>query len=723
MSREIIKITNGVVRMPEWRMVEPINFTLNEGEHLAIVGPNASGKSMFVDILTSTHPLFADQIKYDFASTSKLVSSNIKYITFRDSYGAYDGAYYLQQRWNQMEISADTPTVGRQLNEAYALAGQDTDERRALKEHLYDLFSVRPLLDKFIVLLSSGEMRKFQLTKVLLSNPRILIIDNPFIGLDAETRDQLKTLLDTLSKEQQLQIIIVMSKSDDIPEFITHVQEVKDMRLLPKKTREEYVTNTDTQATNILSDEKRKAIISLPYRNKDYAAENVVSMKDVCISYGERTILDKLTWNVRNGECWALSGQNGAGKSTLLSLVCADNPQSYACDITLFDKKRGSGESIWDIKKHIGYVSPEMHRAYQRDMPAIRIVASGLKDSIGLYVKPNEAEYDICRWWMDILGISHLADRTFLKLSSGEQRLVLLARAFVKDPELLILDEPLHGLDNTNGELVKEIIDAFCQRQGKTLIMVTHYKEELPPCIDHSLFLKKRETGVCADYIKEIEIDSLWEGHKHIKWQLDPKINILSGINGVGKSTILKRMVSGIKSIDDARKEGIKIILHPANASRVRFDFISTPDVRSEYDDNLNILLDQYAMYANVEQKDKLSDIIDKLFAPSEKSVCRSSNMLELKQYDHILDMRLLSSGEKQILTILLTILLQDGLPTVLFLDEPEVSLHFEWQKELITIIRELNPHAQVILTTHSPAIVMNGWMDCITEVTDITID
>ena len=218
-------------------------------------------------------------------------------------------------------------------------------------------------------------------------------------------------------------------------------------------------------------------------------ADEVVSMNKVSIRYGERTILKDLDWQVRNGEHWVLSGQNGSGKSTLLSLVCADNPQSYACDISLFGNPRGSGESIWEIKRHIGYVSPEMHRSYQRDLPALRIVASGLKDSVGLYVRPTEAECEQCRWWMNIFGIGHLAERSFMKMSSGEQRLVLLARAFVKDPELLILDEPLHGLDNDNRQLAKDIIDTFCQRKNKTLIFVSHYKEERPKCIDHEIYL------------------------------------------------------------------------------------------------------------------------------------------------------------------------------------------------------------------------------------------
>lgn len=194
---------------------------------------------------------------------------------------------------------------------------------------------------------------------------------------------------------------------------------------------------------------------------------------------------------MRRGEKWALSGENGAGKSTLLSLVCADNPQSYACDIRLFGRKRGSGESIWEIKKHIGYVSPEMHRAYLKNLPAVEIVASGLHDSIGLYKRPRPEELDVCVEWMDIFGIGDLRDRPFLQLSSGEQRLCLLARAFVKDPELLILDEPLHGLDTYNRRRVKAVIEAFCRRRDKTLVMVTHYAEELPATITHRLYLKK----------------------------------------------------------------------------------------------------------------------------------------------------------------------------------------------------------------------------------------
>ncbi len=474
-------------------MAKPVNFTSLAGEHIAVVGPNGGGKTMFVDIITGRHPLVAKAPEYDFSPSRRNgVSDNIRYIMFRDTYGGdNDRTYYLQQRWNQMEIDEDTPTVGAKLEEAFGMAGDDTPERRKLQSHIYDLFNLRPLLDKKLILLSSGELRKFKLASALFANPRVLIIDNPFIGLDAETRTQLSQLLTSLAHERNIQIILVLSKTDDIPPFITHVVEVKDMTVADKVTIEEYKRRRKPLPGHVLPADNVAAILNLPHSTHEYHSSEVVQMNHVSIVYGDRTILKSLDWTVRNGEHWALSGQNGAGKSTLLSLVCADNPQSYACDISLFGNKRGSGESIWDIKKHIGYVSPEMHRAYHRNIPAISVVASGLNDYRGLHASLNPDDEGTCRLWMRVFGIEDKARRSFLEMSSGEQRLTLLARAFVKDPELLVLDEPLHGLDDYNRRRVKDIIDTFCRRKNKTLIMVTHYHGEYPACIDHELYLKR----------------------------------------------------------------------------------------------------------------------------------------------------------------------------------------------------------------------------------------
>lgn len=476
----MIRITNGVARHPLWRMAEPINLHIEKGEQIAIVGDNAAGKSRLVEVLTGHYPLLLNEVQYDFSpSKSSLVSDNLKYISFRDSYGEQDGTYYYQQRWNQHDIAEDAPKVGH-----------------LLKSNIFSqMFHLDELADKFIISLSSGELRKFQMAKALATNPRILILDNPFIGLDAQTRKDFRNLLETLTKEANMLVILVLSKRDDIPDFITHVLPVEGLRLLPKMTLEEYRKQYAALPRPELSEEIKTWIANLPVRDlkeTDFYPQNggeILRFNDVSIRYGDRTILQPLNWTVHEGERWALSGPNGSGKSTLLSLVCADNPQAYACDIELFGHRRGTGESIWQIKKHIGYVSPEMHRTYLKDIPSIDVVASGLSDSVGLYVRPKPEQKQTCLDWMKVFGVEAVADKAFLQLSSGEQRLCLLARAFVKDPELLILDEPLHGLDDRNRSLVRQIIKQFCLRRHKTLVMVTHYQEELPDCITHSLHL------------------------------------------------------------------------------------------------------------------------------------------------------------------------------------------------------------------------------------------
>ena len=242
----------------------------------------------------------------------------------------------------------------------------------------------------------------------------------------------------------------------------------------------------------------REALLSLPEKEYPqggfYPSEpgsRILQFNNITIRYDNRVILNNLSWTVHEGEHWAITGQNGAGKSTLLSLVCADNPQAYACDFEIFGHKRGTGESIWDIKKHIGYVSPEMHRSYQKNITALEVVASGLFDTVGLFMHPDQEQLKKSLYWMRIFRIEDLASRSYLKLSSGEQRLCLLARAFVKDPELLILDEPMHGLDMSNMNHILIIIDIFVRRPRKTLIMVSHYPSEFPECISHRLQRKK----------------------------------------------------------------------------------------------------------------------------------------------------------------------------------------------------------------------------------------
>lgn len=270
-----------------------------------------------------------------------------------------------------------------------------------------------------------------------------------------------------------------------------------------------------------------------------------------------------------------------------------------------------------------------------------------------------------------------------------------------------------------------------------------------------------------AEYIKKIEIKSLWNGQKHIVWDLKPDVNILSGINGAGKSTILNKLAQRLAthegSVNSTPVLGVRIDFHPSDATFVHYDIVRSFDkplvhgdalsqlsdgaVKTETDFQLYSLQRRYLDYqVNIgnriiklltsgdpeasqkaaeatQAKTKFQDAVDKLFGETGKHIDRNSNEVKIYQYDEELSLYKLSSGEKQMLIILLTALVEDNRHSVIFLDEPEASLHFEWQQKLIGLIREMNPNAQVILTTHSPAVIMEGWMDKVTEVSDITAE
>ena len=214
-------------------------------------------------------------------------------------------------------------------------------------------------------------------------------------------------------------------------------------------------------------------------------------MVNTTIRYGQATILDNINWEVRKGQRWNVSGPNGAGKSTLLSLITADNPQAYANEIWLFDRRRGTGESIWDIKKRIGFVSPELHLYFDTGASAFDVVASGLFDTIGLFRALNEEQATLVRLWMSLLSLWEFRTRRLAQLSTGQQRMILLARALIKNPPMLILDEPGQGLDDQQTAYFRALITTLCTVFDTTLIYVSHYRQELPACIDHFLRLDK----------------------------------------------------------------------------------------------------------------------------------------------------------------------------------------------------------------------------------------
>jgi molybdate transport system ATP-binding protein len=357
--------------------------------------------------------------------------------------------FYLQQRFNSSDCE-DAYTVEEEL--------KDLESGEWIS-----LFELDGLLKRPMIQLSNGENKRLQIVKSLAYQPDWLILDNPYVGLDVNGREILtKGLLSLQAKGIHFMLI---SSPGDVPDYINQIIE------LPASHAEES---------------KPEPLL----RTLD-SFDVAVKMEKVQINYGAKTILQDFSWEVNRGERWAIKGPNGAGKSTLISLITADNPQAYSQNIVLFDRKRGSGESIWDIKKKIGYVSPELHLYFKEGGSCFSVVASGLFDTQGLFKRLSEEQKAQVTHWMEVMGIAHLAERSFMQISGGEQRMVLITRALVKNPELLILDEPCQGLDRIQTERLKTVLDYLAANSEMTLLYVSHYDRDIPSCVNQTLELKR----------------------------------------------------------------------------------------------------------------------------------------------------------------------------------------------------------------------------------------
>ena len=449
------------------KVLTDISFSLTEDDCLAIVGPVGSGKTTLAKALSGR--LFRTGSVY-FKSRTNRVHPSILLVEqqhhFKNRSNMQD--FYLQQRFN----SADS-------GDAYTIREELSNEDEELVAYWLGFFMLGHLIDKPLVTLSNGENKRLQLVKSVLRDPDWLILDNPFLGLDVEGREILSTCLEKL-RENSVQFILINSPAA-LPACVNRVMYLEEGRVTwdgPVSAYESF-RRVDKFVFNhtVMDDLIKSAQVYETF-------QQAVHMNDVTIAYGEKVILSGIHWEVNSGARWALSGPNGAGKSTLLSLITADNPQAYSQDIILFDRKRGTGESIWDIKKRIGYVSPELHVYFREPANVFNVVGSGLFDTLGVYKKISEDQHKRIALWLGVFGISHLSQRMFQQISTGEQRIVLLARALVKNPPLLILDEPCQGLDEEQIHRVKEILNYICSNSQTTLIYVSHYSSDIPDCVN-----------------------------------------------------------------------------------------------------------------------------------------------------------------------------------------------------------------------------------------------
>lgn len=459
-----------IVKRGDALLLNTISFEVPVNGHLAITGSSGSGK-------TTLGLLFADRMFYQgellFSAEKKRKKIWVEQQHhFKNRFNTSD--LYYQQRYNSYD-SEETQTVEQSLRGA-------TEEITAvLKRMRIEYLRTKPLIQ-----LSNGENKKLQLAQALLQHPSLLILDQPFTGLDTETRNYLHLLLEELAAQQVM--IVIITSPDEVPGFITHVLTLEKgaMKLFEEKKSFDQRTASPQTKKEYHFAEKIK---QLSFTDSSFAY--AIRMHNVNVRYGDKEVLNHIGWEVRKGERWLLSGPNGAGKSTLLSLVTADNPQAYANEVYLFDKKRGKGESIWDVKKKIGFLSPELHLFFDQSCTCFEAIASGLFDTIGLFRQLSPSQIESVNQWMDIAGIKSLRYKTLRQLSAGEQRIVLLARALVKNPPLLILDEPCQGIDEERQEELLQLIDDICIAGNKTMVFVTHYSNARPQCISRFLHLEE----------------------------------------------------------------------------------------------------------------------------------------------------------------------------------------------------------------------------------------
>lgn len=484
----MLQFDNVTLQRGDYTILQQLSFCIKPKEHWAIIGTNGSGKSTLLDSISGK--LFPRSGKIHKPHYQEIEAVPRDYSFHRIVGGAYQ---YYQQRFNTYD-AAIAPTLWEILQNQVKPIGTVDEQSVSLPPLAYSnehveaistLLRINHLLHRPIVTLSNGETRRSLIAYSLLKKPKLLLLDNPFTGLDVSSRKLLHTVLEEIAKKGETQLIIVCD-TKELPACITHLMLLAnkqiDAILPPPFTFENHYSYQPTFDRTLLQKIQQAPVFS------DF--EVAVAFRNATVSYGGQKVVNNVNWTVKKGEKWALMGSNGSGKSTLLSLIVGDNPQAYQNDFDLFDKKRGSGESIWDIKKRIGYVSPELHLYFNRQLTVWKAVASGLFDSAGLYKTLSDEQRQTVFDYINLIGIREIADRRLSELSSGEQRLVFLARALVKNPPLLILDEPCQGLDFNHIVYFRELVNTLAIALDKTLIYVTHYEEEIPTCVTQKIILQ-----------------------------------------------------------------------------------------------------------------------------------------------------------------------------------------------------------------------------------------
>jgi len=336
------------------------------------------------------------------------------------------------------------------------------------EEERHDIKIINQHTDQKLKTMSSGEQKKALLAYIFQLKPDFIVLDNPFDNLDTDSQNDLKVSLKDISKTTSI-IQLISRKADMLP-FISN------LLFLDKSTLRQQPGSLEEDKS--FKDTNFSGRIPLPLTPTDYQGTVLIDCKNINVAYGEKKILHNINWTIKKGEFWQLIGKNGSGKSTLLSMITGDNHKGYGQQLYLFGQRKGSGESVWDIKKRIGYYTPAMTDKFSGLHSAMNMVISGMNDSVGLYLRATENQKALAKEWLTILDLWHLRDVYFAELSTGQQRMIMTARAMIKHPPLLILDEPTAGLDDENASLFIALVNKIAQESDTAVIFVSHRKEE-----------------------------------------------------------------------------------------------------------------------------------------------------------------------------------------------------------------------------------------------------
>ena len=455
--------------------LQDLDWTLEEGQHWACLGPNGAGKTSLARVISGQ----ASHASGDIARSPLLDERGVAYVCFEQAKALCDR----DKKLDDSEFRADASDTGTTV--ARAILGEREPDKRF--DEWVRRLAISHILDRGLRFISTGEMRKTLLIKAMLSEPGLLILDSPLDGLDQRSQQEMQAVINELLAGTT-PLLLLCRQLSDVPAGCSHVLLLDQGRVRASGPREDVLANP---ATGVLMEPPLPALGTLPApAPRSYTIVDqgpLLALHDVAVRYGELQVLQHVNWRFERGQHCCVSGPNGCGKTTLLSLVTGDNHKAYGQDITLFGIRRGSGESIWDIKQKYGQLDTQLQLNFARGMKAIEVVVSGFFDTIGLFDHWGDAQRDLAQAWLVALGLEQYSRESFDALSFGLQRMVLLARAMVKAPVILLLDEPTLGLDGCHRRLILQAIDHIAEHSDTQVIFVSHSAGDMPACINQLL--------------------------------------------------------------------------------------------------------------------------------------------------------------------------------------------------------------------------------------------